>query len=103
MMKTSSVMMILMVDTADSSSSKHRAPCQGRHSIGAPSAMSTFEVFVKTASLSIFLNKYAKNWTWVPSPLRRRRANVGRFRFIKKGSGAIVHLTDSPAGKVKRT
>ena len=103
MMKTSSVMMILMVDTADSSGSKHRAPCQGRHSIGAPSVVSMFEASVKTVPLSIFLNKYAKNCTRVPSLSRRRRANAGRFRFIIKGGGVIVHPTDSPAGKVKRT
>ena len=66
-MKTSSVMMILMVDTAESSGRKRPRLVQGRHSIGAPSAMSMFKPLFKTVPVSIFLNKYAKKWTRVPS------------------------------------
>lgn len=67
MMKASSVMMILMVDTDDSSGRKHPRFVRGRHSIGAASAVSTFDALLKPTPLVLFPNKYAKKWIPVPS------------------------------------
>ena len=51
---------------------------------------------VETFLSSIFLNKYAKKWTQVPSSTRqRRRANDERRRFIKTGGNAIFRFNDS--------